>query len=199
MANFLDLSDWVPDRVIDAAGGNPLRAQVTVEEEHDDELVITEHPVEQGAAITDHAYKRPAELRVRVGWSASGGLILGGAGAAADPPSIYAEILTLQSSRRPFTVYTGKRSYDNMLIASLRTRTDSKLETSLVADITFRQILLVNTQTVSGTIQGSSAKVNTLPVNLASPQSNQPAVQQGTTQTVPATLSGDQLLAAGGT
>lgn len=46
-------------------------AQAVIEEKHHDELEITEHPVEQGAMITDHAFKRPAELTLRLGWSNS--------------------------------------------------------------------------------------------------------------------------------
>jgi hypothetical protein len=46
-------------------------AQATVEEHHNDELEITDHPVEQGAMISDHAYKRPAEVTLRLGWSNS--------------------------------------------------------------------------------------------------------------------------------
>jgi hypothetical protein len=200
MPGFLDLSafssDFVPYRVIDPDSFS-LVAQVTVEEDHEDELAITEHPVEQGAAITDHAYKRPAELRVRVGWSQSGGLPTNNA--ASDVAQIYEQILTLQSSRRPFPVYTGKRAYNNMLVASLRVHTDSKLETTLLADISFKQILLVNTQTISGTGQGSTAAVNTAPVNLASPSSNQPAVQMGSINTIAGSLTTDQIVAAGGT
>lgn len=47
----------------------PLIATVTVEEHHRDELTITEHPVEQGAPIADHAYKQPAEVTLRLAWS----------------------------------------------------------------------------------------------------------------------------------
>lgn len=46
-------------------------AQAVIEESHHDELVITEHPVEQGAPIADHAYKRPAEVVIRCAWSNS--------------------------------------------------------------------------------------------------------------------------------
>ena len=54
-------------------------AQATIEERHKDELEVTEHPVEQGAAIADHAFKRPAEVILHLGWSNSpsvdGGLV----------------------------------------------------------------------------------------------------------------------------
>lgn len=45
--------------------------QVVFEENHYDELEITEHPIEQGAVIADHAYKRPAEVTIHCGWSNS--------------------------------------------------------------------------------------------------------------------------------
>ena len=54
-------------------------AHATVEERHHDELEVTDHPVEQGAMINDHAFKRPAEVTLHLGWSNSppspGGLI----------------------------------------------------------------------------------------------------------------------------
>lgn len=64
-------------------------AHATVEERHTDRLHITDHPVEQGAAISDHAFKRPAEVVLKLGWSNSpAGLGLAGAalgvGAAAN-------------------------------------------------------------------------------------------------------------------
>lgn len=49
----------------------PIIAQAVIEEVHDDELTITEHPIEQGAAISDHAYKQPSEVVISCGWSNS--------------------------------------------------------------------------------------------------------------------------------
>lgn len=54
--------------------GTPLqeiKAQATIREIHNDELEVTEHPVEVGAMISDHAYKRPAELVLEIAWSNS--------------------------------------------------------------------------------------------------------------------------------
>ena len=48
-----------------------LVANVTIEESHHDELEITDHPVERGSNISDHAYKRPNEVTVLVAWSNS--------------------------------------------------------------------------------------------------------------------------------
>lgn len=49
----------------------PFVANATVEESHEDELEITDHPVETGAQISDHAYKLPYTVTIRAGWSAS--------------------------------------------------------------------------------------------------------------------------------
>ena len=48
-----------------------LLPQITISEKHHDDMEITEHPVEQGVPITDHAFKRPVELIVEAAWSNS--------------------------------------------------------------------------------------------------------------------------------
>lgn len=45
--------------------------QAVVEERHMDQLEITDHPIELGASITDHAFKRPSEVVLHMGWSNS--------------------------------------------------------------------------------------------------------------------------------
>ena len=44
---------------------------MTLEEVHHDEIEITDHPVEFGATISDHAFRRPSEIRISCGWSNS--------------------------------------------------------------------------------------------------------------------------------
>lgn len=48
-----------------------IQIDTTLEETYEDSLEITEHPVEAGAAITDHSFKRPMELVLHCGWSDS--------------------------------------------------------------------------------------------------------------------------------
>lgn len=48
-----------------------LIAQATFEEHHIDRMEITRHPVEQGAAISDHAFAEPSVVHLRLGWSNS--------------------------------------------------------------------------------------------------------------------------------
>lgn len=44
-------------------------ATVTIEEQHQDDLQITDHPVEIGANISDHAYRKPSSVIIKAGWS----------------------------------------------------------------------------------------------------------------------------------
>lgn len=121
-------------------------ADVTVREDHEDELVVTENPVEQGASVTDHSFKAPARLTVDVGYSNSSVQSLG------DPnyvQSIYEQFLALQATRQPFDVVTGKRVYTNMLITLIHTVTDETTENALMLTVRMREIILVDTQTVS--------------------------------------------------
>jgi hypothetical protein len=46
-----------------------LFPDVVVEESHEDSLQITEHPVEQGASINDHAFRMAEKVTIRGGVS----------------------------------------------------------------------------------------------------------------------------------
>lgn len=112
---------------------------VTVEETHRDNLQITDHPVETGAAISDHAFILPSEIEIRAGFSNAT------AQAEGYVQSIYQEFLVLQASRQPFNVSTGKRQYSSMLIRSLTTATDETTETTLNITVGLRRINIVST------------------------------------------------------
>jgi hypothetical protein len=177
---------FVPQRR--SIGGFP--AQVVIEEVERDELTITEHPVEQGAPIADHAFKRPSEVTIRAGWSATEAGDL-----SADGGGIYSILLRMQAALQPFNVFTGKRSYKDMLIASLVVETDEKSEFALMATITCRQIILVSTSTTNVSGSSSDAANHTDPQSTAQPSDN------GTQQPVSAGLtpSGDTRERAGET
>lgn len=123
---------------------------VTIEEQHSDDLVITEHPVMQGAQITDHAYKNPARVTMIVGWSdSSKHKPLQGGAAVDDIAAAYSYLLTLQASRQPFDIVTTKRAYSNMLLQSLNTVTDQQTNSVLRVVAVFRQIITVGVRAVT--------------------------------------------------
>lgn len=121
----------------------PLAMQCVVEEQHSDDLEITEHPVEQGASINDHAWKKPAEVTIKGGWSNASREAGGNDGFVRE---IYAKLLELQEKREPFDLVTGKRAYKNMLIQSLGITTDKGTETALYVTATLKEVIIVTTQ-----------------------------------------------------
>lgn len=170
---------------------------VVVEEVHTDTLTITDHPVEQGAEITDHAFKNPAELTMRIGWSASSlalnGVITGIVNGSLLKSKIktvrdvYDDLLKLQASRKVFDVSTGKRLYKSMLIKSISTVTDQSTENALIVNITLREIIIV--QTRAATLKAENQK---------QPDKTAPVVDRGTVQTTGTDLSQYDLLRASG-
>lgn len=128
---------------------------VVVSEKHQDALEITEHPVEIGAPVSDHAYKRPSEVTMEIGFSGGGSLLdfadtsALGISLGTSPKEIYQQILDLQASRVPFDVTTGKRQYSNMLIRAIDVTTDRTSENVLMCVLTLREVIISQTQSIS--------------------------------------------------
>ncbi|SEI99030.1 hypothetical protein SAMN04244579_02722 [Azotobacter beijerinckii] len=154
MPNFAGLITISPKR-----GIGTIEAMATLEEIATDRLQITEHPIEQGANVNDHAFKQPPEVVIRCGWSNSSlaalvngvkGLITalsGGDTFGSDYVSgVYNDLLALQESRIPFDVSTGKRTYKNMLMRSLSQTTDPTSENALMCTVVCRQVIIVQTR-----------------------------------------------------
>jgi hypothetical protein len=120
---------------------------VVFEETHEDSLSITEHPVEQGASISDHAYKKPMTVAIRAGASDSGTLI--GPGGIKRSVMVYEQLLALQATCEPIDITTGKRSYKNMLIEVISTTTDATTENALIVTADCREVIIVRTQVTS--------------------------------------------------
>jgi hypothetical protein len=187
-------------------------ADVTVEEIHHDRVELTEHPVERGGVVSDHAFKRPAEIVIRCGFSNSspaaaglggliggtiggvlgqaiggaagniaagiaggvlGDIITGGTGSYVD--QTYANFLTLQEQREPFTVLTGKRTYKNMVITSLSAHTDHTSENALMLTVECKEVIFVDA--ITATVGPSSG--------MKDPSATAPAATGWTASTVP--------------
>lgn len=116
-----------------------LSATVTIEEVASDELEITQHPVQQGAAITDHAYVKPANLSIKVMWNSDERPLA----------ETYQALIDLQASREPFDIVTGKRIYINMLFKSLGITTDAFTENVLSISADFMEIFVTALEVVT--------------------------------------------------
>jgi len=128
---------------------------VVVSEKHSDTLEITEHPVEDKTPVADHAFRRPSDLVMEVGFAGGGSLLdlldtsSIGVSLGLSPKEVYQELIDLQRSRVPFSVTTGKRIYSNMLIRVLDVTTDKATENVLAATLTLREVLITSTQSIA--------------------------------------------------
>jgi len=154
--------------------------QIVEEERGTDRMEITRHPIELGAPLSDHAYKEPAEIDVRLWWSNSpnsGGFLDQAVGAASlntnvrravnvyeqiasaqsllngsnvdQLSAVYNALLALQAKRAMFTLYTGKRIYQNMAIKTLVQETTKQTENSLQVVMTCEQLIIVQSQSAA--------------------------------------------------
>jgi len=142
LLNGINIPGFGPILIKRSRSIDKIIPNVVVEEMHRDRLSITSHPVEIGAAITDHAFKEPRELVMRCGWSNSTG------GYESFIQNTYTTLLNLQLERRPFAVSTGKRQYNNMLIADITVTTDAASEYILMATVQLQEVILVRLTTI---------------------------------------------------
>lgn len=134
--------------------GDAIIPDVVVSEMHEDEVVVTEHPVDFGANIADHAYVKPATVVCTFGWSDSSmlinsvlsGSILRGVAQISD---VYEAFLTLMRKRVPLSLSTGKRSYDCVIITKVREVTNVDTEAALKLEVHFREVIRTFAQVVS--------------------------------------------------
>lgn len=145
--------------------------QVGIRDEHRDEVALTDNPIDSGAPVTDHAFSRPAELRMTIGWSDSASFfdVSGSSNNASDA---YSALLELMSQRSAIGVVTPKRSYEDMVIIGLETVTDRETNSTLVIEVTMRQAIRVDVATT--TLPPVEQQVE--------PQKTAEAVDQGTKQ-----------------
>lgn len=116
----------------------PITVQVVIQENANDVLTITKQPVQQGASITDHAFKEPTVFSASLWFRDNISVSLS---------KIYQDLLDLQVLREPFDIITPKRIYRNMLLASISMTTDQKTENVLAVNLSFQQIILVSVTT----------------------------------------------------
>jgi len=93
-----------------------------LEIEHQQELRRTEHPVQTGTSISDHAYIVPARLVLDVGMSDAMDAYYNPttwSGSTSKSVSAYQTMLALQFSRIPLSITTRLRTYQNMVIEAL--------------------------------------------------------------------------------
>lgn len=114
-------------------------AMVVLEENAEDNLTITKHPVQEGSTVSDNAFIEPSKLSIKALFNDNQKPL----------DEIYQALLKLQASKIPFDVVTGKRIYKNMMLTSLGNTTDKKTENILSISFTIEEIIIAQVEIVT--------------------------------------------------
>jgi hypothetical protein len=128
--------------------------------EHDTTTRITEHPVQSGANLSDHAYQLPARVTLEVNMSDAMDVFQPGQFSSFSTKSIsaYQQLLAFQKARLPLQIVTRLNQYDNMLIEHISAPDDVSSLHGLRCIVNLRQIM---TAQVAQIIAVQSADKNT--------------------------------------
>lgn len=133
-------------------------------EQHDSELTITQHPVQTGANIADHSFLNPSTLTMEIGMSDAMATMLEGQFTEYYTKSVsaYEKLRELQALRLPLAVHTRLHHYDNMLIQNITAPDNYRTQYGLRCTVTLQEIFVVDvaTGTVSTRNWASSGTTN---------------------------------------
>lgn len=137
--------------------------------EHSSNITVTQHPVQSGASVSDHAYREPDEVRLEIGMSDAAVF----AGDTSHSVNAYTQLRAIMEQREPITLITRLRTYQNMVITSMTVPDDYTTMNALKASIALQEVRIVSvatirvqqtisgsktTQSTGGTSKGSAAK-----------------------------------------
>ena len=122
---------------------------------------ITEHPVQSGAAIADHAFIEPDTVSLEIGMSdamTSADTIAGDNQNRS--VSAYRALREFALSRTPLTLVTRLNTYENMLIETIAAEESLEAMNALRAEVTFKKLNMVQIAEVSIQQTASSSKIS---------------------------------------
>ncbi|WNJ80641.1 hypothetical protein RJE46_05220 [Cedecea neteri] len=128
-----------------------LAQQVILDESHSDSIEIASHPVEFGANISDHFWRKPSELTMNCVFSGGGWLDFSNIKEPAfhwdgTQQNIYKNLLQLQNQGEPISVITSKRSYQNMLLKQIGVSVNNETSNVLKCTLTFAEVIISYTE-----------------------------------------------------
>lgn len=113
---------------------------------HSNSLTLTQHPVQEGAEITDHAFVNQKRFSFDIGVTDT---VVKNNFASNPTRSInaYNVIQALQARRQPLTLVSKYGVYENILIESFEAADDFQTNTTLKATVNLVEILIADVKT----------------------------------------------------
>ena len=146
-----------PYQVVISSDASQIAFDATVSERHQSKLTVTEHPVEKGANVSDHARKEPDVIDIN-GIISNHPILLNfdedlqpsvvGTSPFERAQSAFNEFQRLQNTAALLTVSTETRIYENMMIVSLAAPKDAAKRFILDISLTLREFRRASVETI---------------------------------------------------
>jgi len=145
---------------------------------HTSRLNITQHPVQVGAALTDHAFLQPAELTMEIGMSDTATSLVPGQfnGGWSRSVQAFKVLKELQALRVPLQVHSRLGLYQNMLIEEITAPDDYTTLYGLRCTVMLREIMVAQVRTVK--ISAKPAVTDKAKKGKLEPQDNVSVIEQ---------------------
>lgn len=144
--------------------------------DHQSNVTVTQHPVQAGASISDHAYEEPDEVTLEIGMSDA----MSGVGTN-HSVNAYTTLRAIQSKREPVKLITRLKTYNNMVIASISAPDDQTTMFGLKANIYFQEVKIVGVSVVNVQQTVSASKSSGSSSSSSSSSSNTSSAKTSTT------------------
>jgi hypothetical protein len=151
-----------------AIGG--VFVDVVLREEHAAEMEIAEHPVERGAKISDHAWRKPYSVTLESVIDETRAM------------SSYEALLGVQKTAEPFDLMTGLKVYENMLVKRLTPTRDLDHARVLYFTADLQEVIIVSTQSGATLDGGGAISDATLNGNASSSDTAKSVINRGQVQ-----------------
>ena len=128
-----------------------LQFDASLEEEHKVSVDITDHPIEDGAAISDHRIKRPIEFTLKAiitNTPPALGAFFRYSNVATRDVDTWTLLKEASQTTALLTVKTTLDTYENMVIKEMSVPRTAALGNSLEVTITFREIFTAESEEV---------------------------------------------------
>ena len=110
----------------------PVDIDCVIHENHDSAVTITDHPIEDGSSINDHAYIEPNRVSLEI--------------ANQSASDKYIELVALKDVREKFDLVTGLAVYPDMMIESIQAKRDRETSQILSAIVYLKQVIIIGAQ-----------------------------------------------------
>ena len=114
--------------------------------DHSASVTLTQHPVQTGASISDHAYVNPDQVTIEIGMTDSAREIA--RGARGNSVNAYKTLRKIMEARQPLTLTTRLFNYKNMVITAISTTDDFTTMNALKASIVLSKANIVKVSTI---------------------------------------------------